>query len=127
MEKTGRVVTVDMHPEHLVHRGVTARQLIEPTAAEKERIYTDRIDYVRTKDWKVHEFVEPPVVANDTIVGWYAQSTWCFPWDVEQVSIPLSDVAEVIRVSVQYWEDLDMGWRNWRNFRHHICRHSMPS
>jgi hypothetical protein len=59
--------------------------------AEKERVHAGSIEYVVTKDGKKYVFEEPPAVANDTIVGRYAQSWW--KWG--QVSIPLSDVAEV--------------------------------
>jgi hypothetical protein len=94
MEKTGKAVAWTCILGTLC-MGCYSSALIKPTAAEKERIYTDRIDYVVTKDGKEHVFHGAPVVANDTIVGCEAVSIVHASWVLEQVSIPLSDVAQV--------------------------------
>jgi hypothetical protein len=90
MEKTGKAVAWICLLGTLCV-GCYSTELIRPTAAEREKICTGRIDYVRTKDWRKHEFVEPPVVANDAIVGRKATSFWT----TEEFRIPLSDVEEV--------------------------------
>lgn len=90
MKKTGNAV-VWLSILSTLCMGCYSEELIKPTAAERERICTGRIDYVRTKNWKKLEFVEPPVVVNDAIVG----RQWASFWTTEEVSIPLSDVAEV--------------------------------
>jgi len=73
--------------------GCYSSSLIDP-ANERDRVYSDRIDYVVTYDGTKYEFSSPPSIVNDTIIG-----------DVKikvpggtmtkQVSVLISDVTRV--------------------------------
>jgi hypothetical protein len=63
--------------------GCYSSGLIEPTGDERDKMYSDNIEYVILKDGTKHEFYTPPSITNDVIVGKTKHS----------VSIPLSDVA----------------------------------
>jgi hypothetical protein len=49
--------------------GCYSSSMIDLAGDEKEKIYTSDITSVLTKEGKKYEFENPPVVANDTIVG----------------------------------------------------------
>jgi hypothetical protein len=62
--------------------GCYGSALIDPKGEEKERIYSDKIEYVITKDGTKREFVTPPAIMSNALVP------------KQSVSIPLSDVAQ---------------------------------
>lgn len=66
--------------------GCYSSMLIDPKGDGRDKIYSDRIRYVVTKDSTKYVFATPPTVSNDAIVG-VANN--------ESVSIPLSSVSEV--------------------------------
>jgi hypothetical protein len=59
--------------------------MIDPTGDEKDKMYSDRIQFIITKDGTKYDFDTPPIFSNNTIVG----------KAVKSVSIPLSDVSKV--------------------------------
>ena len=74
--------------------GCFSSVLIEPTDAENARMNSRYIDIVVTKDGKKYEFENPPVVANDSLLG-EATVTGYGEVNQEETSIPLSDLALV--------------------------------
>jgi hypothetical protein len=94
MERTGKVAaSIGLVSTLLM--GCYSPVLTEPTAAEKDNMYADHIEYVVTKDEKKYEFAEPPTIINDTIAGGRATFTWRRKVNEEVTSIPHSDVAWV--------------------------------
>jgi hypothetical protein len=76
--------------------GCTSSAMIDPAGSEKERVYTDSIKMVITRDGTKYEFDPPATVVSNAIVG-----TVKIPVEAgsmtKQISIPLS---EVVRVQV---------------------------
>ncbi len=66
--------------------GCYSSMMIDPKGDGRDKIYSDRIRYVVTKDSTKYVFATPPTVSNDAIVG-VANN--------DSVSIPLSSVSEV--------------------------------
>jgi len=73
--------------------GCYSSSLIDP-ANERDRVYSDKIDYVVTYDGTKYEFSSPPSIVNDTIIGDVKVKV---PGGTitKQVSIPISDVTRV--------------------------------
>lgn len=72
--------------------GCYSSTLIDPRGEERNRIYEGEIRSVVTKEGAKYEFEIPPTIANDAIVG--VIRTLPGP-TAHQVSIPISEVAEV--------------------------------
>ena len=68
--------------------------MVEPTGEGKEKIYSDRVSCVITKDGTEYEFEKAPTIVNDTIVG-EVKIPMEPGFTRKEVSIPLSNVAEV--------------------------------
>jgi len=68
--------------------------MVEPTGEGKEKIYSERIGCVITKDGTEYEFEIAPTIVNDTIVG-EVKIPMEPGFTRKQVSISLSNVAEV--------------------------------
>ena len=71
----------------------------------KERIDPETIEYVVTKTNRRYVFDAPPAMVNDSIVG-VEKIAVPYGYTTQQVSIPLSDVAEI---SVSEYSS----WRTW--------------
>ena len=74
--------------------GCYSSSMIDFAGGEKEKIYSNDITSVLTKDGKKYEFETPPVVSNDTIVG-VAKVSGYTQVKKDETSIPQSDVAYV--------------------------------
>jgi uncharacterized membrane protein YuzA (DUF378 family) len=73
--------------------GCFSSAMISPTGDEKEKVYTDEIEVVITKDGTKYEFDIPAGVASNAIVG---------PVNHNRVSVPLSEVEKVQVSSFSY-------------------------
>jgi hypothetical protein len=67
--------------------GCYSSTMISPTGDDKEKMHTDRIQHIITKDGSKYDFDTdtPPVISNDSFVG--VEKKW-------PVSIPLSSVSK---------------------------------
>jgi len=74
--------------------GCYSSALIDPTGDEKDRIYTDNIKMVISKDGTKYEFDPPATVGSNAIVG-TAKIRVSEGYITKQVSIPMSDVEKV--------------------------------
>jgi hypothetical protein len=79
----------------VLYMGCYISTLIDPTGAERDKMHTGKIEYLITKDSTKFEFDRSPTVTKDAIVGQVKG---------EQVSIPLSDVANVYVSEFGYWK-----------------------
>jgi hypothetical protein len=92
MERTGKMVAWACMCSTLF-MGCYTSVMVEPTGEGKEKIYSDRIYYVITKDGTKYEFEKAPAIAKDTIVG--EVKIHMEPGFItKQVSIPVSDVVK---------------------------------
>ncbi len=66
--------------------GCYSSALIDPKGEEKDKIYSDQIQFVVTNDGTKYEFDTPPTITKNAIVGMVK---------AKEVSIPLSEVSEV--------------------------------
>jgi len=71
--------------------GCYSSAMIEPTGANKERVYSGEIHYLVTKDSTRYWFEKPPAIVKDTIVG-EANFYRGRGLTTEKVSIPYSNV-----------------------------------
>lgn len=62
--------------------------MVKPEGDDKERVCSNEIEYVITKDGKGYQFDTPPTVVNDTIVGEAKLNR-------DKVSIPIFDAAVI--------------------------------
>ncbi len=90
---TGRIVAWTCIFSTLL-MGCYSSVLIDPAGDEKEKMYSNDITSVLTKDGKKYDFENPPVVINDTIAG-VAKGSRYAQVKKEETSIPHSDVAYV--------------------------------
>lgn len=67
---------------------------IDPNGEEKEKALTARIESVTTKLGRTYWFDTPPTTVKDTLFG-VARVELVDGWVTRQVSLPLSDVAEI--------------------------------
>jgi hypothetical protein len=83
--------------------------VIKPT--QKDKMYSGSIDYVVTKGGTKYEFDKSPVIVNDSIVGEVVVYSFTMPEHSKQISIPLSDVAEisVSEFGISIWQILGVG------------------
>lgn len=83
-----------------LHMGCYSSALIDPAGNEKDKVYTDTIKMVITKDGTKYEFVETPTIASNAVVG-TVNVRLSEGIMKKQVTIPLSDIerAEVSEFS----------------------------
>lgn len=72
--------------------GCYSSVMVDPTGPDKQKICSETITSVVTRDGREYEFDIPPSIINDAIVG--VITVWPGP-TTYQVSIPISDLARV--------------------------------
>lgn len=60
--------------------------MIDPTGDEKDKVYSNKIEFIITNDGTKYEFDAAPTLSNGAVVGLVKGS---------QVSIPVSDISKV--------------------------------
>ncbi len=65
--------------------GCYSSAMISPTGGDKEKMYSEKVEYIITKDGTKYEFDIPPVITNGAFVG--VEKKW-------SASIPLSSVSK---------------------------------
>jgi hypothetical protein len=90
--------------------GCYGSAMIDPTGDEKEKIYSGTIESVVTKDGTEYKFDKAPAIVKDAVVGEVVIGDW--DWGhpiIKQVSIPLSNVAEVSVSEISTWRTVVAG------------------
>ena len=85
MKRATKIVTI-VCVFSILFVGCYTSDLIDPKGVEKEKLYTDDIEAVVTKDGKGHEFDTPANADSTSISGMVLG---------KQLSVPLSDVQRV--------------------------------
>lgn len=92
MERTGKIVAWLCIFSTLL-MGCYSSAIIDPTGDEKDEIYSQKIEYVVTKDGTKYQFRRPPTIVKDAIVGEVDMGVGD-ALAARQVSIPTFDVAQ---------------------------------